>query len=503
MRVLRILAVCLVAALLLVHLLLAASVALGSVTGFRYVIVTGGSMDPGIAVGDALILNTARVEAARVGDVVTFRAVGGALTTHRVIGVHHLEGGRFLQTQGDANTSPDPDFVHQGGVIGQPVFRLPYGGYVASCVLSPSGRMLVFLPPLVILLGLQLRVLRTRLRLSRDQTGGSDGGSAGIHPTHRATGLTAVVVVALSVSLVAGVVVAHARAVFVSSDAIGANAVASAVLVPVTGLNAVGGSGGVALSWTQSSDPRATGYEVWKAAVASGPFTRLATITAPATTTYNDTTAFGTTYYVLRTRAWNWLSPNSAVVSGTVPSAGETVVDWRTCTTHTVAVGGDGNGYEAAPAAACGIANGAYATDANSGTTTALACTDTGKDVHVFHGFDLNAISSQVAILTNVKGIEVSLTGRKSQSQGTSQWCVQVSQNGGSTWSPAKYTMIETATTTTLTFGAGNDLWGLTGWAPASFTTANFRTRVVDVSDVPTESFQLDAVAARVTFKSL
>lgn len=75
----------------------------------------------------------------------------------------------------------------------------------------------------------------------------------------------------------------------------------------------------VDLSWTATVDARATGYQVLRSTTSGSGYAQIATITSPATTTYQDIPVVpGTYYYVLRTYfGASWTSVNSNQVSGT------------------------------------------------------------------------------------------------------------------------------------------------------------------------------------------
>jgi hypothetical protein len=68
----------------------------------------------------------------------------------------------------------------------------------------------------------------------------------------------------------------------------------------------------VNLSWTATTDPRATGYQVLRGTANGGPYSQVATVTSAATTTFQDTVPLpGVYYYVLRTYYDSWTSANS------------------------------------------------------------------------------------------------------------------------------------------------------------------------------------------------
>lgn len=86
-----------------------------------------------------------------------------------------------------------------------------------------------------------------------------------------------------------------------------------------SGLVATPSAGKVSLSWGAVAG--ATGYEVFRTATVSGPFSRI-TATAQATTTYADTAVLAGTTYWYQVRAVNaaGTSAPSAIVSAAVPA---------------------------------------------------------------------------------------------------------------------------------------------------------------------------------------
>jgi signal peptidase I len=85
------------------------------VFGWTPVLITGGSMRPGISPGDLVMLAEVEGPAGR-GAVLTFRAADrdGAVVTHRVEAV--LPEG--YRTRGDANATADPQLVDHADVVG-------------------------------------------------------------------------------------------------------------------------------------------------------------------------------------------------------------------------------------------------------------------------------------------------------------------------------------------------------------------------------------------------
>lgn len=153
---------------------------------------------------------------------------------------------------------------------------------------------------------------------------------------------------------------------------------------------------------------------------------------------------------------------------------------------------GDNNGYEGNPANACTDGNG-NATDTNSGTGTSTSCTHSRKDRHQFYNY--NAAVNNGA---TINGIEVRLDAWAESSSSSPRLCVQLSWNGGVSWTTAKQTSTISNSEQTFILGSATDTWGRT-WTSSDFSNANFRIRVIDVASNTSRDYRLDWVALRVT----
>jgi hypothetical protein len=272
-------------------------------------------------------------------------------------------------------------------------------------------------------------------------------------------------------------------------------AISTDTLDPPTGLAATGGAN-ASLTWTATADTYASGYDLQRAAVSGGPYSVVASITPRTTVAATDTPpTSGTWYYVLRSVFQNWTSVNSNQASATV-TLGSTPTGFLACTAGSNAAdtGGDGNGYETTPANAC-VVDGSVATDAGTGTNTTVSCTDAGKDRHRFWDFGFGVPAS----VTSVDGIQVRADAGMNNNGGTNNLCVELSWNGGTSWTAPKSFDMQVSTITTYTLGATNDTWGRT-WAAANFSNANFRVRITDASSQPNKSYLLEFLAVQVTY---
>jgi uncharacterized protein YjdB len=160
---------------------------------------------------------------------------------------------------------------------------------------------------------------------------------------------------------------------------------------------------------------------------------------------------------------------------------------------NTVATGGDNNGYQTNTSNAY-TNDGLFAVDTNSGNNNRTSCTDSGKDKHLFYNYGFNLPTS-----STVNGIEVRLDAKVDSTGGAPKICVQLSWDGGTSWTTAKITSTLTTNEATYVLGAAADNWGRT-WTPNDFSNNNFRVRIIDVSSNTSRDFSLDWVAVGVTY---
>lgn len=105
--------------------------------GGRIVVITGGSMEPGIPIGSLVVDTAVDPATLKVGDIVTIRTGTGALVTHRITRLALLSGVPYIETKGDANGAPDPVITPATDVIGHAVVSVPVAGRVALAMTRP------------------------------------------------------------------------------------------------------------------------------------------------------------------------------------------------------------------------------------------------------------------------------------------------------------------------------------------------------------------------------
>lgn len=296
----------------------------------------------------------------------------------------------------------------------------------------------------------------------------------------------AVLVIALAVGLTPAVTLARLSA----TQGATATFVAGTVNPP-TGVTGTGGTS-VTLTWTASGTASVTGYTLYRSSTSGSGYTSIQTITGRTTTSTTDSPGQGVWFYVLRSTAGGWTSAASNEVRVGVGRQTTAVMG---CTANAAVAGmGDGDGYELNPGNAC-ASDGAVATDANSGTNNATSCSNAGKDKHDFWGYDFGLPAS----VTSVDGITITaIAGTSTTSAGTGI-CIQVSGDGGATWSAAQSVSFGGSALATYSFGGATDVWGKT-WSPSALGTSSFRIRVSDIGSTTSKTFVLDFVGASVTY---
>ena len=235
-------------------------------------------------------------------------------------------------------------------------------------------------------------------------------------------------------------------------------------------------TGGAVVSLASSSSVAGVPSAV---TVASGATSATFTATTTAVTTSTVATVTGT------------LDGTSRTANLTItPAGGGGAPGFHSPTADAPDSGGDGNGFQSSPGSAYAD-DAAVATDTNSGSGTSTSCTNSAKDRHRFSNYGFS-IPTDVT----VTGIEVRLDARADSTSGSPRMCVQLSWNGGTTWTTAKATATLGTSMTTFTLGSATDTWGRT-WSPTDFANATFRVRVINVAGSTSRDFFLDWVAVR------
>ncbi len=218
----------------------------------------------------------------------------------------------------------------------------------------------------------------------------------------------------------------------------------------------------------------------------------------PTNKIYKYWTFFNTAIY--GTGGDAYITPTSTPTPTNTPTPTSVPTDtgFLNPTANAAESGGDNNGFDSNATRAYSD-NASFAVDTNSGTTTSTSCADAGKDKHRYYNYNV----SIPAWATTITGIEVRLDARADSTTGSPQMCVQLSWDGGTTWTTAKSTSTLTTSEATYTLGGTGDTWGRTWDGSTNFTNVNFRLRVVNVASNTSRDFSLDWAAVKVYFSGL
>ena len=141
----------LVAVVVLLALLLAGA----RIFGLQVFTVLSGSMEPTYHTGSLIYVKKVDPFSITKGQPITFLLDEKTVATHRVVGVVPDEEDTTVirfRTKGDANEAEDGTLVHYKNVIGEPVFSIPYLGYLAEYIQHPPGMYVAISAGAVLLL---------------------------------------------------------------------------------------------------------------------------------------------------------------------------------------------------------------------------------------------------------------------------------------------------------------------------------------------------------------
>lgn len=111
------------------------------VLGRHIYVVRGGSMEPAIPLGSAVVVHAVEPATLLVGEIVTYRTHQGTVVTHRVTGITAAPEVSF-QTKGDASSAADPSPIPASEIVGRVEYTLPGLGYFIYILGSGQGAVL-------------------------------------------------------------------------------------------------------------------------------------------------------------------------------------------------------------------------------------------------------------------------------------------------------------------------------------------------------------------------
>ncbi|MCP3975658.1 MAG: signal peptidase I [bacterium] len=302
------------------------------VLGWSSVAVVSGSMEPGVKAGDVVVASPHDGLQLGPGTVIVFDSPSRqGQVTHRIVDVE--PSGNYV-TRGDRNPRIDSDSVQPGQISGVGRILVPFVGKPYEWVHNGDWLKLALAGlALVAALGTSRWALLDKFDPWRVEEPETAPESARILQPSRsnAAGLVTMLLVA---SVVTG---AGSHAAFaVGTDSVG-NSWTGDVLTAPGKISASGGAS-ITIEWAATTDTYATGHRVLRATSSGGPYSQIAQITPRTTTTYVDSPAPGTYYYVVRAYYLGWESTDSSEVTATVAKV-DLAGSWMTGLSHPASAG--------------------------------------------------------------------------------------------------------------------------------------------------------------------
>ncbi|WP_054950790.1 signal peptidase I SipW [Numidum massiliense] len=134
--------------------------------GYELFVVLSGSMEPSMQTGSVILVKhtDAEQQPYKKGDIITFRAEGQTLITHRVQEVERDGDSYKYITKGDNNDAIDPNPVHPEQVVGHfSGVHIPYLGHVLAFARSKAGiALLLIIPGLYLIVTQIVSLLRLK-----------------------------------------------------------------------------------------------------------------------------------------------------------------------------------------------------------------------------------------------------------------------------------------------------------------------------------------------------
>ncbi|MBI5034619.1 MAG: fibronectin type III domain-containing protein [Chloroflexi bacterium] len=245
------------------------------------------------------------------------------------------------------------------------------------------------------------------------------------------------------------------------------------------------------LAWTDGSTNE-VGFKIERCTGAGcSNFAQVATVGANVTS-YSNTGLTSSTSYSYRVRAYNGVGDSGYTNVASTTTLTPSNTGWLSPSANAANTGGDGNGFEVNPVNAYAD-DGVFAIDNNSGTSSTTSCTSTQKDKHRYYNYNISLPGATVA------GIEVRLDAKVDSASNSPKMCVQLSWDGGTTWTATKSTPTLTTSEATYILGGAADTWGRT-WSLSNLSNTSFRVRIINVASSTARDFSLDWIAVRVTY---
>lgn len=121
-----------------------------SIFGYMPMIITNGSMEPVIKVGDIIFSKACDVKSINDDDIISYwdPTNSNKIITHKVDSINEKDGKRYFTTYGVFTGSLDTSVVPEENVLGVYTFKIPVIGNLMLFAQTPQGLVIFLLVPL-------------------------------------------------------------------------------------------------------------------------------------------------------------------------------------------------------------------------------------------------------------------------------------------------------------------------------------------------------------------
>lgn len=121
-----------------------------NIFGYMPMIITNGSMEPVIKVGDIIFSKACDVKSINDDDIISYwdPTNSNKIITHKVDSINEKDGKRYFTTYGVFTGSLDTSVVPEENVLGVYIFKIPVIGNLMLFAQTPQGLVMFLLVPL-------------------------------------------------------------------------------------------------------------------------------------------------------------------------------------------------------------------------------------------------------------------------------------------------------------------------------------------------------------------
>lgn len=121
-----------------------------SVFGYKPFVVTSGSMESSINIGDLVFVKNVNYDELKVNDIIAFKGKDDIVTTHRIVEEVEVDNEKCFKTKGDNNNTIDYEVVCKEKVEGIYSGKIAKVGEFILFIQKPLGFIVMMLTILII-----------------------------------------------------------------------------------------------------------------------------------------------------------------------------------------------------------------------------------------------------------------------------------------------------------------------------------------------------------------